>query len=52
MRENKAIETPVTLGEKIGDMVEVLDGVKAGDQVVLNPPSRLKNGYGIKVAEK
>jgi RND family efflux transporter MFP subunit len=52
VKENKAVESPVTLGEKIGDMVEVLDGVKAGDQVVLNPPSRLKNGYSIKIAEK
>jgi RND family efflux transporter MFP subunit len=52
MRENKAFETPVTLGAQIGDMIEVLDGVKAGDQVVLNPPSRLKNGLRIKVTEK
>ena len=52
VKGNKAIETPVTLGEKLGDMVEVLDGVKAGDQVVLSPPSRLRNGLTIKVAEK
>ncbi len=52
VKENKAFETPVTLGAKIGDMIEVLDGVKAGDQIVLNPPSRLKNGFRIKVAEK
>jgi multidrug efflux pump subunit AcrA (membrane-fusion protein) len=51
-RDNRAIETPVILGGKMGDMVEVLDGVKAGDQIVLNPPSRLKNGHRIKVAEK
>ena len=52
VKENKAVETPVTLGPQIGDMIEVLDGVKAGDQIVLNPPSRLKNGFRIKVAEK
>lgn len=52
VKENKAIETPVTLGEQIGDMIEVLDGVKAGNQVVLNPPHQLKNGYRIRVAEK
>ncbi len=52
IRENRAIETPVRLGMKIGDMVEVLDGVKVGDQIVLNPPDRLKNGLRIKVAEK
>jgi RND family efflux transporter MFP subunit len=52
VKEDRAIETPVTLGEQIGDMIEVREGVKAGDQVVLNPPDRLKNGFKIKVAEK
>ena len=52
VKENKTVEIPVTLGAPIGDMIEVLDGVKAGEQVVLNPSSRLRNGYRIKVAEK
>jgi multidrug efflux pump subunit AcrA (membrane-fusion protein) len=52
VKENKTVEIPVTLGATIGDMIEVLDGVKAGEQVVLNPSSRLRNGYRIKVAEK
>jgi len=49
---NKAVETPVSLGGQIGDMVEVLQGVKVGDQVVLNPSDRLKNGSKIKTEEK
>lgn len=52
IKEAKAIETPVSLGQKIGDMVEVLDGIKVGDQIVLNPPDRLRNGMKVKVAEK
>ncbi len=52
VKERRALETPVTLGGQIGDMVEVLDGVKAGDQVVLNPPGGLKNGFRIQVVEK
>jgi RND family efflux transporter MFP subunit len=52
VKDKKVIETPVTLGVPIGDMIEVLEGVKAGDQIVLNPPGRLRNGAGIKVAEK
>ena len=52
VKENKAFETSVNLGPQIGDMVEALDGVKAGDRIVLNPPHRLKNGGRIKVAEK
>jgi RND family efflux transporter MFP subunit len=49
---NRATVTPVRLGAKIGDMVEVLDGVKAGDKVVLNPSERLKNGSKIKIEEQ
>jgi len=52
VKENKVVETPIKLGAKMGDMIEVLDGIKVGDQVVLNPPERLRNGLKIKVAEK
>lgn len=49
---NRVTETPVRLGGRIGDMVEVLDGVKAGDKIVLNPPNKLRDDSRIKVAEE
>ena len=52
LKDHRVIETPVTLGSPMGDMVEVLSGVKVGDQVVLNPPVSLKDGSKIKVPEK
>jgi len=52
VKGDRIVETAVSLGPEIGDMIEVLDGVKAGDNVVLNPPSGLKNGSKIKVLEK
>jgi RND family efflux transporter MFP subunit len=52
IKENRVMETPVTLGEKFGDMVEVLSGVKAGDRVVLKPLNKMREGLRIKVAEK
>ena len=52
IKGNKVSETPVTLGEQLGDMVEVLSGVKAGDRVVLQPLNKMKDGMRIKVAEK
>jgi len=52
VKSNSVVETPVTLGGPIGDMVEVLQGVKVGDVVVLNPPDRLKNDSKIKTEEK
>ncbi|MGO9612279.1 MAG: efflux RND transporter periplasmic adaptor subunit [Dissulfurispiraceae bacterium] len=52
IKDARAVETPVTVGPAIGDMMEVLAGVKAGDKIVIKPLDRLKNGDKIKVAEK
>jgi RND family efflux transporter MFP subunit len=45
-------EAPVTVGAKLGDMLEILSGLNPGDRVVLKPPKGLKNGTKIKIAEK
>ena len=52
VKDNRAFETPVTTGEKLGDMIEVLNGVKAGDKVVLKPVDKLRDGNRIKIIEK
>ncbi|OGP74876.1 MAG: efflux transporter periplasmic adaptor subunit [Deltaproteobacteria bacterium RBG_16_49_23] len=52
VKEERAVETPIDLGTKMGDMVEVLDGINVGQQIVLNPPDKLRNGLKIKAAEK
>jgi len=49
---DRVVETSITLGEPFGEMVEILDGAKAGDKIVAHPPKRLRNGSRIKVAEK
>lgn len=48
----RVVETPIRIGTQFNDMVEVLDGVKAGDKVVNKPPKRLENGSRIKMVEK
>ena len=45
-------EQEITTGEKLGDLLVVTGGVKAGDRVVLNPPKGLKTGNRVKQAEK
>ncbi len=40
------------LGKNLGDMVEVTEGLKPGDRVVINPPKGLKDGSKIKIAER
>ncbi|MBM4312636.1 MAG: efflux RND transporter periplasmic adaptor subunit [Deltaproteobacteria bacterium] len=49
---NKVRETPVKTGAKLGDMTEILSGLKAGDRVVIKPPRGLKDGSRIKIAER
>jgi RND family efflux transporter MFP subunit len=49
---NRADLTPVTAGAQLGDMIEVQNGIKAGDKVVVNPSSKLKNGSRIKLPEQ
>jgi len=52
IKEDRVIETPITTGEKLGEMIEVLQGVKAGDTVVIKPPERMKDRAKIKIIEK
>jgi RND family efflux transporter MFP subunit len=52
IRGDRVVETPVKTGQELGEMIEILDGVKAGERVVVKPSGRLKNGSRIKIAEK
>ena len=50
--DGKAVETAVTTGVMLGDMIEILDGVKSGQRVVARPPEKLASGGRIKFAEQ
>jgi RND family efflux transporter MFP subunit len=41
----------VRLGRDFGQSVEIVDGVKAGDHVIVNPPDSLASGMTVRVAE-
>lgn len=45
---NKVKSVPVKLGVRLGDMVEVLDGLKEGDEIVVQGQHRLTDGASIK----
>ena len=49
---NKVKEVTVSTGKQMGDMIEILQGAKAGDKVVLNPSDKLHDGSKIKTEEK
>jgi RND family efflux transporter MFP subunit len=41
----------VRLGRDFGQTVEVVEGIKAGDHVIVNPPDSLATGMNVRVAE-
>jgi RND family efflux transporter MFP subunit len=44
---NKVEERIVTIGEKVGDRIELQTGVKAGEQVAVNPRGKLADGVRV-----
>jgi len=52
VRDGMAVETPVESGGKVGDLLEIKSGVRAGDKVVLAPPERLKTGMPVQSAKR
>jgi RND family efflux transporter MFP subunit len=52
VKDDKAVEAAVTVGGKIGDQIEVREGIKPGEKVVVNPPKKLKNGSKVKRKER
>ena len=40
---------PVKLGRDLGDKVEILSGLDAGDSLVANPSDELREGLEVKV---
>jgi hypothetical protein len=52
VRDDKAVETAVTVSGRIGDSIEVREGITPGEKVVVNPPKKLKNGSKVKRKEK
>jgi len=49
--DNRVQAVPVTAGPALGDLVEVLGGLKEGDRVVLQPPAGLKDRDRVQVRE-
>jgi RND family efflux transporter MFP subunit len=46
---DKVEERIVTLGERVGDRVELATGVKAGERIVINPRGKLTDGTRVQI---
>jgi RND family efflux transporter MFP subunit len=51
VRNGKVSVTDVTPGHDFGDQIEIVAGLKAGDQVVLNPPDSLVSGQEVTIVQ-
>ncbi len=51
LKGSQVKEIPVTLGPALGELVEIITGLKEGERVVLNPPPSLSNGDRVKLKE-
>jgi len=51
VKDDKVRRTEVTTGRKLGDLIEV-QGLKAGERVVLDPGEKIRDGAAVSVAKK
>lgn len=49
--DGKALKTEVNLGQNIGDMVQIVDGLTAGDKVICEGQQKVSNGLEVKSEE-
>ncbi|HIJ59595.1 MAG TPA: efflux RND transporter periplasmic adaptor subunit [Nitrospirae bacterium] len=52
INDGKINERIVKTGRDFTDMIEIIEGVRHGEKIVLNPSSKLKDGDRIKLIEK
>jgi RND family efflux transporter MFP subunit len=51
VKDGKAVLTPVTPGHDFGNTIEIVAGLNAEDQVIVNPPDSLVSGEQIQVVQ-
>jgi len=47
VKDGKAVVTPVTAGRDFGNTIEIVTGLKADDEVIVNPPDSLVTGQAV-----
>jgi len=51
VKDGKVALTPVTAGHDLGDQIEIVAGLKANDQVILNPPDSILSGEQVQIVQ-
>jgi RND family efflux transporter MFP subunit len=51
VKDGKVMLTAVTPGHDFGDQIEIVSGVKANDQVIINPPDSIVSGQEVQIVQ-
>jgi RND family efflux transporter MFP subunit len=51
VKDGKALVTPVTAGRDFGNTIEIVTGLKDGDQIIVNPPDSLVTGQAVQTVQ-
>lgn len=51
-KDNKALKKPVTTGASNNESIEIVQGVKIGETVILDNLARLRDGMVVEVAKE
>jgi RND family efflux transporter MFP subunit len=51
VRGGRVMITDVTAGHDLGDQIEVVAGLKADDQIIVNPPDSLVSGQQVRIVQ-
>jgi RND family efflux transporter MFP subunit len=51
VKDGKVVLTPVTPGHDFGNQIEVVAGLKASDQVIINPPDSVVSGQQVQTVQ-
>jgi RND family efflux transporter MFP subunit len=51
VKDGKAVLTSVTPGHDFGNQIEIVAGLRAGDQVIINPPDSVVSGQQVQIVQ-
>jgi predicted RNA-binding protein with PUA domain len=51
VQDGKAVLTDVIPGHDFGTEIEIVSGLKANDQIVINPPDSLVSGQSVQIVQ-
>ena len=51
VRDGKAVLSAVTPGHDSGNQIEIVSGLKADDQVIINPPDSISSGQQVQIVQ-